>query len=54
MTPEQMREYEVKKRREIEEEEKRQDLIRQRDTVISTSYSKNHERMLGYRGNASY
>lgn len=54
MSPEQMREYEIKKRREIEEEEKRQDLIRQRDTVISTSYSKNHERMLGYRGNASY
>ena len=52
MTPEQMRDYELKKRREIEEEEKRQDLIRQRDTVIATSYSKNHERMLGYKGNA--
>ena len=54
MTPEQMRDYELKKRREIEEEEKRQDLIRQRDTVISTSYGKNHERMLGYKGNAGY
>jgi len=54
MTPEQMRDYEMKKRRELEEEEKRQNLIQQRDTVISNTYSKNHERMLGYRGNASY
>ena len=54
MTPEQMRDYEMKKRREIEEEEKRQELIRQRDNVISSTYTKNHERMLGYRGNASY
>jgi len=54
MTPEQMRDYEMKKRRELEEEEKRQELIRQRDNVISSSYTKNHERMLGYRGNASY
>jgi curved DNA-binding protein CbpA len=54
MTPEQMRDYEMKKKREIEEEERRQDLIRQRDTVISTSYSKNHNKMLGYKGNASY
>ena len=54
MSPEQMRDYELKKRREIEEEEARQDLIRQRDTVISKSFSKNHERMLGYKGNASY
>ena len=54
MSPEQMRDYELKKRREIEEEEARQDLIRQRDNVISTSYSKAHERMLGYKGNASY
>jgi len=54
MTPEQMRDYEMKKRRELEEEEKRQELIRQRDTVVSNTYSKNHERMLGYRGNASY
>ena len=54
MTPEQMRDYELKKRREIEEEEARQDLIRQRDNVISKSFSKNHERMLGYKGNSSY
>ena len=54
MTPDQMRDYELKKRREIEEEEARQDLIRQRDNVISKSFSKNHERMLGYKGNASY
>jgi curved DNA-binding protein CbpA len=54
MSPEQMRDYELKKRREIEEEEARQDLIRQRDNVISNSFSKNHERMLGYKGNASY
>jgi len=54
MTPDQMREYELKKRREIEEEEARQDLIRQRDNVISKSFSKNHERMLGYKGNSSY
>jgi curved DNA-binding protein CbpA len=54
MTPEQMRDYELKKRREIEEEEKRQDLIRQRDNVVSSTYSKTHEKMLGYRGTAGY
>ena len=54
MTPEQMRDHELKKRREIEEEEKRQDLIRQRDNVVSNTYSKTHERMLGYRGTAGY
>ena len=54
MTPEQMRDYELKKRREIEEEEKRQDLVRQRDNVVSNTYSKTHERMLGYRGTAGY
>ena len=54
MTPEQQREYEIKKMREIEEEERRQELIRQRDTVVSNSYSKIHEKMLGYKGNASY
>jgi hypothetical protein len=54
MTPEQMRDYELKKRREIEEEEKRQDLIRQRDNVVSSTYGKIHEKMLGYKGNASY
>ena len=54
MTPEQMRDYELKKRREIEEEEKRQDLIRQRDNVVSKTYSKTHEKMLGYRGTAGF
>jgi len=54
MTPEQMRDYELKKRREIEEEEKRQDLIRQRDNVVSSTYGKIHEKMLGYKGNAGY
>ena len=54
MTPEQMHDYELKKRKEIEEEEKRQDLIRQRDNVVSNTYSKTHERMLGYRGTAGY
>jgi len=54
MTPEQMHDYELKKRKEIEEEEKRQDLIRQRDNVVSNTYSKTHERMLGYRGTANY
>lgn len=54
MTPEQMRDYELRKRREIEEEEKRQDVIRQRDNIVANSYTKIHEKMLGYRGNASY
>jgi len=54
MTPEQMRNYELKKRREIEEEEKRQDLIRQRDNVVTSTYGKIHEKMLGYKGKAGY
>lgn len=54
MTPEQMRNYELKKRREIEEEEKRQDLIRQRDSVVTSTYGKIHEKMLGYKGKAGY
>jgi len=54
MTPEQMRDYELRKRREIEEEEKRQDLIRQRDNVVSSTYGKIHEKMLGYKGTAGY
>jgi curved DNA-binding protein CbpA len=52
MTPEQMREYEMKKYREQEEEEKRRELIRQRDNMITNSYGKIHQKMLGYRGNA--
>ena len=54
MNPEQQRDYEMKKMREIEEEERRQELVRQRDTVVAKSYSKIHEKMLGYKGNASY
>jgi hypothetical protein len=54
MTPDQMIDYELRKRREIEEEEKRQDIIRQRDNIVANSYTKIHEKMLGYRGNASY
>ena len=49
MTPDQMRDYELKKRREIEEEEQRQSLIRQRDNVVTSTYGKIHEKMLGYR-----
>ena len=37
-----------------EEEEKRQDLIRQRDNVVSSTYGKIHEKMLGYKGSAGY
>ena len=54
MTPEQMREYEMKKRREIEEEERRQELIRQRDSISSNNYSSVHTKMLGYKGSAGY
>ena len=49
MTPAQMTFYENKKRIEEEEEFKRQELIRQRDTIITNSFGKTHERMLGYK-----
>jgi hypothetical protein len=52
MTPEQQREYELRKLREIKEEEHRQSLIRERDNAIATSYNKIHEKMLGYHGKA--
>ena len=52
MTPDQMREYEMKKYREREEEERRQDLIRQRDNIVANTYGKMHEKMLGFRGSA--
>jgi len=48
MTPDQMREYEMKKYRENEEEERRQDLIRQRDNIVANTYGKMHEKMLGW------
>jgi curved DNA-binding protein CbpA len=44
--------YELKKIKEQEAEAKRQYLVQQRDTVIADSYSKIHEKMLGYRGSA--
>jgi len=52
MTPDQMREFEMKKYRENEEEERRQDLIRQRDNIVANTYSKMHEKMLGFCGSA--
>jgi hypothetical protein len=54
MTPEQMREYEMKKRKEEEEEEYRKELIRQRDNIAASTYSRTHERMLGYKANPDY
>ena len=54
MTPEQTRDYELKKRNDIEEEEKRQYLIRQRDNIVSNTYGKIHEKMLGYKGSSGY
>jgi len=54
MTPEQMRNYEMKKKKDMEEEEQRQYIIRQRDSVVANTYGKLHEKMLGYKGNASY
>ena len=52
MTPEQQREYELRKMRDIEAEEHRQSLIRERDNAIATTYGKIHEKMLGYKGKA--
>ena len=52
MTPEQMAEYEARKMREAEEEEIRQQRIRERDNLITSSYGRIHERMLGYKGSA--
>ena len=37
-----------------EKEEKQQELIRQRDNIIASSYSKIHTKMLGYAGKADY
>jgi hypothetical protein len=44
----------TKKKEEGKDEEKRQEIIRQRDNVVSNTYSKIHEKMLGYKGNAGY
>lgn len=52
MNDAELREYELKKQKELEMEEQRRYLIQQRDSVIADTYSKTHERMLGYRGSA--
>ena len=53
MTPEELQVYNMKQRQKQEEEERRQYLVQQRDSVTADSYSKIHQKMLGYRGNAS-
>uniref|UniRef100_A0A6C0HLZ6 J domain-containing protein n=1 Tax=viral metagenome TaxID=1070528 RepID=A0A6C0HLZ6_9ZZZZ len=52
MTPDEMAHYETRKQREAEEEETRQQRIRERDNVVTSTYSRLHERMLGYKGSA--
>ena len=52
MTPEELRVYNMKQMQKQEEEERRQYLVQQRDNVTADSYSKIHQKMLGYRGNA--
>jgi curved DNA-binding protein CbpA len=52
MTPEELRVYNMKQMQKQEEEEQRQYLVQQRDNVTADSYSKIHQKMLGYRGNA--
>lgn len=52
MTPEEMRIYQMKLNKQEEEEERRMALIRERDNQIATTYSRTHERMLGYHGTA--
>lgn len=52
MTPDQMRDYEMKKYKEQEDEAQRQHLIRQRDNIVSNTYGKTHEKMLGNYGTA--
>jgi hypothetical protein len=52
MTPEELREYQMKQYQQEEEENRRQALIRDRDNQIATTYGKTHERMLGWRGSA--
>ena len=41
----------MKKRKDAEMEEQRRYLLQQRDNVIADSYSKIHEKMLGWRSN---
>lgn len=52
MTSDESRIYNMKQMQKQEEEERRQYLVQQRDNVTADSYSKIHQKMLGYRGNA--
>ena len=52
MTPDELRAYQMKQYQHEEEEARRQALIRDRDNQISNTYSRTHERMLGWRGSA--
>ena len=52
MTPDEMRDYQMKKNHQEEDETRRQALIRDRDNTIATTYDRTHERMLGWRGSA--
>jgi hypothetical protein len=52
MTPDELRVYQMKQYQQEEEEARRQALIRDRDNQISNTYSRTHERMLGWRGSA--
>jgi curved DNA-binding protein CbpA len=52
MNDDELTSYEQRKYKEAQEEEHRQHLIKQRDNQIANSYSRIHERMLGYRGTA--
>jgi curved DNA-binding protein CbpA len=52
MTPDELRTYQMKLHKQNEEEARRQALIRDRDEQITNTYSKTHERMLGYHGTA--
>ena len=52
MTPDELRAYQLKQYKQNEEESHRQSLIRDRDHQISNTYSKTHQRMLGYHATA--
>ena len=49
MNDEERQQYEMRKRQQEYEEERRRNLILQRDNMISSTYEKTHERMLGYK-----
>jgi curved DNA-binding protein CbpA len=52
MSPAELALYEQKQYREQQEEDKRQQRIRERDSMSADIYGKLHERMLGYKGSA--